>query len=329
MLGNPPGSVYDLKPRRRSRAQWREVGVFLGFVSPWLFGFFVVTMLPLLWGFYLSLTNFTGLNFEHIRFIGGANYLRALNDPEAWRGLWHTAVITLVGVPASLIGGFALAVLLNQKVRGQRLFRTLFYIPSVVPAVALVVIWQTIYNRNSGLLNAVIDLFHKGTVINWISDYPNLSLIIMLLWGMGGGMIIYLAALQGVPSELKEAAAIDGATAWQSFRGVTLPLVTPVLFFQLIMGIIQSLQLLVPAMLLTSIAGGATWAREGFQIPEANRLFMVHLYEQTFNYQRFGYGMALAWILFVIVFAFSLLVVKSGQYWVYYEVEVEEGRKAV
>ncbi|MGQ9779483.1 MAG: carbohydrate ABC transporter permease [Bacillota bacterium] len=313
------------RQRRRTPAERRELRSFLLFISPWLFGFFVVTMLPLLWGFYLSLTNFTGLGFERIRFIGFANYLRAFRDPEAWRGLWHTAVITFIGVPAGLAAGFTLAVLLNQKVLGQRLFRTIFYIPSIVPPVALVVIWQTIYNRNAGLLNALIDLFHKGTLINWISDYPNLALIVMGLWGVGGGMVIYLAALQGVPVELKEAATIDGANAWQSFRHVTIPLVTPVLFFQLVMGIIGSLQLLVPAMLLTSTFMGAGYAT---QIPEANRLYMVHLYEQTFNYQRFGYGLALSWILFVIVFCFSLLVVKSGQYWVYYEFDVEAGGKS-
>ncbi|MGE5529283.1 MAG: carbohydrate ABC transporter permease [Patescibacteria group bacterium] len=328
MLGRHPETIYKVKPPRWTRAQLREHGVFFGFISPWLFGFFIVTMIPLLWGFYLSLTNFTGFNLGSMKFTGAANYLRALNDPDVWKGLWHTAVITLIFVPANLIGGFGLAVLLNQRVRGLRLFRTIYYLPYVVPVVGMVVIWQTIYNRNSGLLNAFIDLFHKGTVINWISDFPNLALIVMLLWGMGGGMIIYLAALQGVPQELREAAAIDGASAWQGFRHITIPLVTPVLFFQLIMGIISSLQLLVPAMLLTSIAGGSTWAREtSIVIPEANRLYMVHLFEQTFNYTRFGYGLALAWILFVIVFIFSLIVVKSGQFWVHYEVDIERGNK--
>lgn len=147
MLGRPPGSISDAEPRRRTRAQWREYGVFFGFISPWIFGFFVVTMLPLLWGFYLSLTNFTGLSFERIKFVGAANYLRALNDPEAWRGLWHTAVITAVYVPVNLIGGFLLAVLLNQKIRGLRILRTLYYLPYVVPAVGMVVIWQTISRR--------------------------------------------------------------------------------------------------------------------------------------------------------------------------------------
>ncbi|MGQ9779481.1 MAG: carbohydrate ABC transporter permease [Bacillota bacterium] len=309
------------------RTQRRELLVFFSFISPWLFGFFVVTMLPLFWGFYLSLTNFTGLSFSNLKFVGLANYVRAYHDPEAWQGLWRTVYITCIGVPLNLLGGFGLAVLLNQKIRGLRFFRTIFYLPYVVPPVGQVVIWQTIYNRNSGLLNALIDLVHKGTVINWISDYPNLALLVMLFWGIGGGMIIYLAALQGVPSELKEAAAIDGANPWQTFRHVTVPLVTPVLFFQLVMGIINYLQLLVQPMLLTSIAGGSTWARESFPIPEANRLFIVHLWEQTFNYQRFGYGLALAWILFVIIFIFSLLIVKSGQFWVHYEVDVETGGK--
>ncbi len=310
----------------RSNAQRRELRVFYAFISPWLAGFILVTLVPMLWGFYLSLTNFSGINFSSTTFTGLANYVRALRDPVTWSSLWNTVLVTAAYVPANLIGGFLLAVLLNRRIKGLRLFRTMYYLPYVVPAVAMVVIWQTIYNRNSGLLNAALDLFHKGTVINWISDYPHLSLILMLLWGMGGGMIIYLAALQGIPAELKEAAAIDGASALQSFRHVTVPLVTPVLFFQLIMGLINAFQLLVPPMLLTSIAGGSTWAREGFEIPQANRLYLVNLYEQTFKYQTFGYGLALAWILVVIVFVFSLLVVKSGQFWVHYEVEVEEKR---
>jgi len=309
---------------RKSRAEKRELRSFYFFIAPWLFGFFVVTIIPLLWGGYLSFTNYTGLNMAHAKMVGLSNYFRAFRDPEVWNGLLHTGIITFVGVPLGLIGGFSLAVLLNQKVRGQGLFRTIFYIPSLVPAVAMVIIWQTIYNRNAGLLNALIDIFHQGTLINWISDLPNLALIVMLFWGIGGGMVIYLAALQGVPVELKEAAAIDGANAWQAFRRITFPLVTPVIFFQLVMGIIGSLQMLVPALLLTSSLLGAGYIP---QIPQANRLYMVHLYQQTFQYQRFGYGLALAWILFVIVFIFSLIVVKSGHFWVHYEVDVETGRK--
>ncbi len=317
-------AIHETKaPLKRSKAQRRELRVFYAFISPWLVGFVLVTLLPMLWGFYLSLTNFSGINFSSITFTGFANYARALHDPEIWSSLWNTVLVTAVYVPANLIGGFLLAVLLNQRVKGLRLFRTMYYLPYVVPAVAMVVIWQTIYNRNSGLLNAALDVFHKGTVINWISDYPHLSLILMLLWGMGGGMIIYLAALQGIPAELKEATAMDGANALQSFWHLTVPLVTPVLFFQLIMGLINAFQLLVPPLLLTSIAGGSTWARETFPIPQANRLYLVNLYEKTFRYQTFGYGLALAWILVVIVFVFSLMVMKSGQFWVHYEVEVE------
>lgn len=313
-------TVYSVYPRRiPSRAKRRELASFLFFVSPWMLGFCLVTILPLIWGFYLSMTNFTGLGFERLRFMGMFNYLRALRDTQAWEGLKHTAVITLTGVPLNLVAGFGLAVLLNQKVFNQKLYRTFYYIPSVMPVVAMAVIWQTIYGRNAGLLNALLDIFHTGTVINWISEFPNQALIFMRLWGVGGGMIIYLAALQGVPRELKDAAAIDGATPWQSFWRVTFPLVTPVIFFQLVMGIIQHLQLLVPAMLLT---------HGGFKavIPEANRLYMVHLFEQTFVYYRYSYGLALAWILFLVVFAFSLIVVKSGQFWVHYEVDVEERR---
>lgn len=310
-------------PRRQSnQMNRRELRSFLLFISPWLFGFFVVTMVPLLWGFYLSLTNFTGLGFANVKFLGLANYIRALQDADAWYGLLRTGIITFVGVPAGLVAGFTLAVILNQNVVGQGIFRTIYYIPSIVPSVATVVIWQSMYNRNAGLLNALIDIVHKGTLINWISDYSNLALIVMMLWGVGGGMVIYLAALQGVPQELKEAASIDGANAWQNFRHVTIPLVTPVLFFQLVMGIIHSLQLLVPAMLLNT---GNYVA--GQQPPPANRLYMVHLFQQTFNYTRFGYGLALAWIIFVIIFIFSLLVVKSGRFWVHYEVNVEDAGK--
>jgi len=313
---------YQKVRRGMSQRQWRDLGLFYLFISPWVFGFLCLLLFPLIWGLYLSLTNYSGWSFASMKFIGLDNYIRVWKDMDAWEGFFRTAVITVVGVPVGIVGGLAIAVLLNQKVKGLRLFRTLYYLPSVVPGVAAIVIWKSIYDRNNGLLNALLDFFRRGTVINWISDYSNLALIVMGLWGLGGGMIIYLAALQGVPTELKEAANIDGASSWQSFRLVTVPLISPVLFFQLIMGIINYLQLLVPAMLLTNEAVN-NFDRFGLGgVPPANRLYMIHLYEQTFFYQRYGYGLALAWIIFVIVLIFSLLVIKSQRYWVHYEVDV-------
>ncbi|MGE5529438.1 MAG: carbohydrate ABC transporter permease [Patescibacteria group bacterium] len=289
-------------------------------ISPWLIGFILMSVIPLTIGLLTSFTNYDGLD-TGVRWVGLSNYKWFFTmDKDAWWGLYRTALITAIGVPLTTMGGFLLAMLLNQKVKALGIFRTLFYLPAIVPVVVTALMFRFIYDRDGGPLNALISLFRPGTAIGWLTnDWCTVSLIGMMFWGLGSGMVIYLAGLQGIPVELKEVAAIDGASAWQSFRKITVPLMTPVVFFQLVMGIIGSLQMFAQPLLLTPmVTGGTVFSAT----PSRNNyLYVIHAFKEIFSYNRFGYGTALLWILFVVVLLFTLLVFKSGSYWVYYEVE--------
>lgn len=295
-------------------------------ISPWLIGFIFMTLVPLIVGLLTSFTNYDGFG-TGLKWIGWSNYKWLFTmDHEAWWGLYRTGLITIIAVPLGTIGGFALATLLNQKVKTMGFFRTSFYIPSIIPVVVTALMFRFIYDRDGGPLNALVSLFAPGRALGWLTnDLCTPSLILMMLWGLGGGMVIYLAGLQGIPIELKEEAAIDGATTWQSFRHITIPLMTPVLFFQVVMGIIRTLQMFAEPLLLTPIPSGGTFM--GAMPPINNRLFVNQAFNQIFAYNRFGYGTAMLWILFVVVLIFTLAVFKSGSYWVYYEVEQEGKRR--
>jgi len=320
-----PAPWTNARPWYRRLAFRRSVSFYLA-ISPWLIGFILMSVIPLIVGLLTSFTNYDGLDMGY-RWVGLDNYKWFLTmDKEAWWGLFRTAVVALTSVPLSIIGGFGLAVILNQKVRFLGTFRTLFYLPSIMPVVVTTLTFKFIFDRDGGPINALLSLFRPGTAVAWLSnEWCTPALITLLVWGLGGGMIIYLAGLQGIPAELKEVAAIDGATTWQAFRHITIPLMTPVLFFQLVMGLIRALQTFAEPLLLTSIVTGGTFM--GAVPPLNNRLIVNHAFTQIFSYYRFGYGTALLWVLFLAVMLLTLLIFKSGSYWVYYEVEQGGERK--
>ncbi len=308
------------KPQvRRSRRARDEAVAFYLFVSPWLLGFLGLSLIPLILGLLTSFTNYDGFNLSTVKFIGGENYGRAFESPDFWIALRNTSVYSLVSVPVGLAFGLFLAVLLNRRIKGRSLFRALYYLPSILPLAGAVVAWSLMFNQNSGLINALLSLFRPGTAINWNRDYFFLMLYLYAWWHVGGAMVLFLAGLQGIPEDLYEAGRIDGANGFQLFRKITVPLLTPVIFFQLILGIIGSLQILDVAILLYGRAGlsGAV------QMPQDKYLYMVYNYIQVFDFQRYGYGVALSWIFFVIVLVLTLLVLASSKYWVYYEVSQE------
>ena len=306
--------------RRFQGRSWRETRSFYLFVAPWLIGFVVLGIFPLIIGLATSFTNYDGFNLDHVKFLGLGNYARALADGEAIVALSRTVYFSVFSVPSGIVLALAIAILLNQNIPARGGFRTLFYLPTVVPIVATVWVWKIFLDQNFGLVNAGLGLFFPNTAVRWLVDYPTFVLVALTLWmGVGGGMVIFLAGLQGIPSELKDAAQIDGADRWETFRFITLPLLTPVIFFQVIMGIIGSLQTLVAPMLL---AGGSLSAMP----PRDNYLYLIHVYLQVFANQRFGYGTALLWLLFVVIVLLSVLVFRSSRYWVYYEVEHEGGK---
>jgi len=297
----------------------RKTLSFYAFISPWLIGLAVLGVIPLILGFLTSLTNYDGMNLPYIKFVGTQNYQDAFADVDTVFSFMRSVTWAALYVPIWLVSAFTMALILNQAVRGRGFFRTLYYLPSVVPAVAAARIWMVFLDRNNGLLNALISVFQPGTVIHWTGDYALPVLVVIAVWGaLGSGMVIFLAGLQGIPEELEEAARIDGATKLLVFRHITIPLMTPVLFFQLIMALIHALQAFAMPMLIYG------QGKMSGMPPRAVYLYVVHSYRQIFVFQRYGYGTALLWLLFVVILALTLVVFRTARYWVFYE-HVSEG----
>lgn len=296
------------------------------FLSPFLVWMVFLMGGPILAAFFLSFCKWDILT--PIQFVGFDNYKEMFfNDPRFWKALFNTAYFTFLSVPIGMVLSIVVALLMNQKVKGIGAFRTLFYLPSVVGAgVAIAVLWKWIFNADSGLLNYMIHVVSSlGGLLTGIpiSDCPKWmasevwskpALVIMSLWGVGGGMIIYLAGLQGIPSTLYEAAEIDGASRWQQFWTVTLPGLSPVIFFQLIISIVNSFQIFTQVDVMTDGLGG----------PADSTLVMVlYIYQKAFKYYQMGYASALAWVLFVVILLATWLQFKYSK-WVYYEGELRK-----
>ena len=277
------------------------------FISPWLLGFLVFTAGPFLVSIYLSFTRYDVVSSPV--WLGLANYKRLLHDdPLFWRSLWITLKYALVAVPASMLAGVALALLLNLDLRGISVYRTLFYIPSIVPVVATTAIFMWILNPQIGLVNAVLERFGVSGPA-WLQDtrWAFYSLVFMSLWGVGGGMIIYLAGLKDIPTVLYEAAVIDGANAWQRTRHITLPMLTPVIFFNLIMGVIGAFQYFTQAYIMTQ--GGPE---------DSTSFYALYLFNRAWRYLDMGYASAMAWVLFVLVVGLTLIIFRTHRRWVHY-----------
>jgi len=278
------------------------------FIAPWLIAFLAFEALPILSGFYHSFTDWTATG-KAARWVGFANYVEALtNDPLFWKAVTNTFYYIGVSVPLGIVVAFILALMLNTKLRGSGVYRTIYYLPSVVPTVAAVIVWTFIFETRRGILNFVLELLGLP-VIRWLSDpaWAMPALIIMSLWGLGASMIIFLAGLQGIPAELYEAAEVDGATSWRKLWTITVPLMTPTIFFNLIMSLVAAFQAFNNAFIMTN--GGPN---------NATLLYMLHLYNNAFHYFRMGYASAMAVMLFAVVFTVTLLVYRSSRRWVYY-----------
>ena len=278
------------------------------FILPWLVGFLIFTFGPLVASIFLSLSKWD--IFSEPEFIGMANYAKMFGDPLFKKSLWNTFYYTIFSIPLGMAGGLSLALLLNQKVKGLPIFRTLFYLPSVTSGVAVALLWKWIFNPEFGIANAILGWFGLPA-LQWLSS-PNWAmpaLIIMSLWGVGGGMLIYLAGLQGIPAQLYEAAELDGAGTWSCFINITLPMLSPTLFFQLITGIIGSFQIFTQAFVMTN--GGPV---------NATLFYVLYLYRNAFQWWKMGYASALAWFLFIVILLLTLLQFKLSKRWVNYDV---------
>ncbi len=293
----------------RSKLARREALAFYLFISPWLIGFLAFTLYPMLASVYYSLTVY---NVATMKFVGLQNFQELIHDDMFYWSLWVTAKYTLVGVPLGICAALAVAVLLNQKVPFLSFWRTIYYLPSVITGVAVALLWQWVLNPEYGVFNYLIfePLGIEGPRWFWSETWVIPSYWIMGLWGIGGNMVIYLAGLQGVPTVLYEAAEIDGASSWQRFWKITIPMISPVILFTLVTSLIGSLQMFTQAYVISNGLGGPN---------NASLLYVLYLFLNGFRWFRLGYASALAWVLFVIIIILTALMLRVSRNLVYYE----------
>lgn len=297
---------HALSPTRRMTRQ-QAVRQGLLYASPVIAGVVLFWIGPMLYAVFLTTQDWNLITAPH--FIGLGNVRTAMHDPVLWKSLGVTAYYTVVGVPIQLIAALALALLLNQEMRGRSVYRLVFYLPSITPIVASSVVFSQLFNTQFGAVNHVLGWFGISPV-NWLFEpkWAVPALILMSLWFIGPQMIIFLAGLQGVPQTLMEAATIDGASAWQRFRNVVVPMISPTILFNLIMGIIGSFQVFAQAFIMTN--GGPE---------DATRFLVLYIYQNGFQYFKMGYAATISWLLFFIIVIMTAIQFLLSRRWVYYE----------
>jgi multiple sugar transport system permease protein len=280
------------------------------FASPWLFGLIVLGMFPILASFYISFTNYDMLSLP--RFIGFANYrILFTNDNLFWKSMGNTLYHVVIAIPLGIVVGVALALLLNNKIKGMSIYRTMFYLPNVVSVVAMSLLWLWLFNPNFGIVNEILTPIYKlfnMEPIRWHQavETSKITLIIMGLWSAGGSMVIYLAQMQDIPTTLYESAEIDGANWIKKTIYITLPLMTPSIFFNFIMGIIGGFQVFTIAYIMTS--GGPA---------QSTYYYAYYMFDKMIADQQMGMASAMAWILLVIVLFFTVIALRLNKYVVY------------
>ncbi|MEO8607937.1 MAG: sugar ABC transporter permease [Chloroflexota bacterium] len=310
MTGDAP------KPKEKAgmtKAARREAGIFYLLVSPWIIGFLVFTVVPMAVSLYLSMTQWNVLTPP--KWIGFDNYVTMFTkDPEFYQSLKVTITYVITSVPLRMTAALFLAVLLNEATRFVGFFRTAFYIPSIVASVAAAVLWQWIFNPRFGPINGLLRTFGIAGP-NWFSDPKTAlwGLVIMSVWGVGAEMLIFLAGLKSIPRTLYEAAEVDGAGRLTRFIRITLPMLSPTIFFNLIMSMIGSFQTFDSAFVISTARAGQIGA------PLKSTLFyLLHLYQEGFSFLNMGYASALAWVLFLIILSVTYLINRSSKSWVFY-----------
>ncbi len=299
---------------------WRMAGRVLGrrqtrmgllFISPWIIGFCVFYLYPFFATLYYSFTTFTGIG--NPKFTGMANYSSLLHDATFRTSLFNTLYYTILEVPLSTAAALGLALLLNMKVRGQAFYRTLFYIPSIVPVVASSLIFVWVFQPSFGIVNSLLsDAGIAGPAWFFSIAWSKPTFILLGLWGLGQPMVIYLAALQGVPREMYEVADLEGAGPWQRLRKVTIPMISPIILFNVILALVLAIQYFTQAQVIETPAGS----------PGTSTMFFVtYYYQQAFTNLHLGYASAMAFMLFLLVLIITIVLLKTSSRWVYYENE--------
>ena len=298
-------------PRRRSKAFWRDTIAGYLFIMPVILGLILWTFGPMIASLYLSLTDYpllkepTFVGLRNYRDMFTEDYLRVLHS------LWITLLYAAMSLPLTLVGSLCAALLLNQRLSGIRFFRTAFYLPTIVPGIAMVFIWGWLLNPEFGLVNATLIKLGLPT-LRWLAEPSTAlpSLAVLNLWSIGPAMVIFLAGLQGISPELYDAAKIDGANEWREFWGITLPMLSPTIFFNLVTGLIFTFQYFLPPFILTQ--GGPLFS---------TYVYNLNLYEKAFKWLQMGLAAAMAWLLFAILLGLTLFIFRGSDAYVYYEVK--------
>jgi ABC-type sugar transport system permease subunit len=313
MIGRPDAPALPGSTIPRSRWRWtasrREAAWGWLFVSPWIVGFVLFTAIPMALALYFSLTDFDLRRPDEVQFVGLANYAQLLRDPNVLQSLSVTLRFAIITVPPTIALAVGLAVLLNSpRLVGRRGFRTLFYMPTQIPLVASTLIWAGVLNAETGWVNGLLS-FVGISGPDWLNDpvWVLPSLGIVGLWGIGAMMLIALAGIQSIPTELYDAAKVDGAGAWTTFRRITLPLLSPVLFYSLLISCVGVSQYFIQAYVL-----------KNGQPDDSTLFYNVNLYREAFSFNQLGYASALAWVLFLIVLGLAMLLFWSSSRWVFY-----------
>ncbi len=283
------------------------------FLMPWILGMIFFVGGPIIASLVLAFCKWDLITPP--QFVGMDNFIKIMSDPKFWKSLYNTFYYTIFAVPIGIVGSIIVALLMNQKWKSVRLLRTIYYLPSVTAGVASAIIWMWLFNPDFGLINYFLGkLGIKGPLWLASEEWSKPALIIMSLWGVGGNMIIYLAGLQGIPRQLYEAAEIDGANIFQKFWNITLPMLSPVIFFNLIMSIVWSFQIFTQVYVMTQGQGGPA---------DSTLVLVLYIYQKAFKFHQMGYASALAWILFIIILIATMLQFKFSK-WVYYEGELKK-----
>ena len=300
-----PPKFPKMGPRQRANF---KIGML--FLLPWSIGFLVFTLYPMVSSLIYSFTIYHSR--QPLEWVGLQNYAALMTDDLFWKSLGNTLYMVAIGVPITLLASFICAVMLNLKVRGQSIYRVIYFLPSIVPTVASTILWLWILNPNTGILNTLLG--HLGIPgPNWMSnpDWSKPGLILLGMWGMGGTIVIYLSGLQDVPTSLMEAAELDGASWWQRLWHITIPMVSPITLFNLITGVIGEFQYFAQAYVFRG--------SHGLGYPLNSTLFYsVYLYQNGFLWLKMGYASAMAWILFIIILICTLLLLKVSDRFTYY-----------
>jgi ABC-type sugar transport system permease subunit len=289
------------------RARWGYV-----FIAPWIVGFLIFTAFPMVATFAFTFTNINLTQAEPLKFVGLKNYETLLADRRVWDSLFVTLKYAVIALPVAVVLPFLVALLLHTRhLRFSGAFRVLFFLPYVVPFVAGVLIWGGMLSADTGWLNGFLKLLGIAKPPDWLQDpaWINYGLVIMGIWGIGAGMVVYLAGLKGIPTDLYEAARIDGAGAVATLRHITIPMISPVIFYTIVLGVVEVLQyFLVPLVL-----------KNGTGEPGGSTLFYnLYLYKNFFTFQNMSYGATMAWVLFAITLVITLILFGTARRWVYY-----------